>query len=408
MPQHNTSSFGRGWIPGSRDIGLPGEERLSPLPPAGGAGGGHVGAGAALDGEHALPPTPSRRREGEVSLALPFTPPRRVRFLNVLATTGNVRRACHEVGVSPQSAYVHKRRDAAFAHGWNAALILARDAAEEVLAERALHGVSETIFYRGEAVGSRTRFDARLLLAHLARLDAHATRAEAELDPAPGIAARFDDYLAELLDAGETGADPVFEPPIHEFDQPPQWTPATPTREEALRAAREEVLRAFPTEVADLPPEATADIDLDEADEDDVLDAALAEAQHTAEVAAAEAWDTQQETRLATLEALFAGEADAAPDGPPHFCEAQMASDLTDPPHFCEAQMGRGTTKGGGGVTPPQTEEQTPAEPPIETKSAKLPQDRVNPVNRRSLIAARPSLAFMRPSAAHRAGGGCR
>ncbi|MBX9664710.1 hypothetical protein [Novosphingobium sp.] len=355
-------------------------------------------------------------------MCLPFTPRRRVRFLNVLATTGNVRRACHEVGVSPQSAYVHKRRDAAFAHGWNAALILARDAAEEVLAERALHGVSETIFYRGEAVGSRTRFDARLLLAHLARLDAHATRAEAELDPAPGIAARFDDYLAELLDAGETGADPVFEPPIHEFDQPPQWTPATPTREEALRAAREEVLRAFPTEVADLPPEATADIDLDEADEDDVLDAALAEAQHTAEVAAAEAWDTQQETRLATLEALFAGEPDAAEDplhfceaqmasdlkDPPHFCEAQMASDPTDPPHFCEAQMGRGTTEGGGGANPPHPEEQTPAEPPIETKSAKLPQDRVNPVNRRGLIAARPPLAFMRPSAAHRAGGGCR
>jgi hypothetical protein len=321
-------------------------------------------------------------------MCLPFTPRRRVRFLNVLATTGNVRRACHEVGVSPQSAYVHKRRDAAFAHGWNAALILARDAAEEVLAERALHGVSETIFYRGEAVGSRTRFDARLLLAHLARLDAHATRAEAELDPAPGIAARFDDYLAELLDAGETGADPVFEPPIHEFDQPPQWTPATPTREEALRAAREEVLRAFPTEVADLPPEATADIDLDEADDEDVLDAALAEAQHTAEVAAAEAWDTQQETRLATLEALFAGD--------------------EDPLHFCEAQMGRGTTEGGGGANPPQTEEQTPAEPPIETKSAKVPQDRVNPVNRRRLIAALPPLAFMRPSAAHRAGGGCR
>ena len=42
---HQPSSFGRGWIPASRDIGLPGESSPNaavPLPQAGGVRGGHV------------------------------------------------------------------------------------------------------------------------------------------------------------------------------------------------------------------------------------------------------------------------------------------------------------------------------------------------------------------------------
>lgn len=66
------------------------------------------------------------------------------------------------------------QRSARFAAGWDGALVLARQVAEDVLAQRALEGVEEPVFYRGEQVGSRWRFDARLLLAHLARLDAHA------------------------------------------------------------------------------------------------------------------------------------------------------------------------------------------------------------------------------------------
>ncbi|WP_298171999.1 hypothetical protein [Novosphingobium sp.] len=298
--------------------------------------------------------------------ALPFTPERRVRFLHHLATTGNVRRACAAVGVSAQAAYVHKRRDGAFAHGWHAALLLARDAAEEVLAERALNGVQETIFYRGEAVGHRVRFDARLLLAHIARLDRHADQAEQEGAPAPGIAARFDEYLAELREAAEPGDEPAFAPPDYDFDAPPQWTPAQPTREEALLAAREEVLYAFPPESEDLPAEALAGLDLDAIDPIDIWPEALAHAQHTAETAAAAEWDAASQTRLAALDTLL-------------------------DEHEC----------------PPR------AEPAIETKSAKVSHDRVNRVNLRALIAARPplSLAWLSlrsPSAAHRAGAGCR
>ena len=393
MNQHSTSTFGRGWIPMERDIGLPddvdpfahrraGGGRVrrdgapltecireedayhsSPLPPAGGAGGGRVDERTAYP-EHTLPPPPSRMRDG-LSMSLPFTVPRRVRFLHMLATTGNVRRACAMVGVSAQSAYVHKRRDAAFAHGWDAALLLARDAAEEVLAERALHGVSETIFYRGEAVGSRTRHDARLLLAHLARLDRHAERTEAGRVAAPGIAARFDDYLAELLDTAETGWDPLFEPPLDDLDGPAQWTPVHPAREDALRAAREDVLYSFPKDVDALPPEALADLDPEGLKPGEVHAAALAQAQDAATTAAAETWDEAAAARLAALDAFFAAEDDA--DEP----------DLPDPLHFHEVQMGRGTARaagGGGAMAPtapsdPALSDPAPSEPPIETKA---------------------------------------
>ena len=202
MEQRSSSGFGRGWVPMERDIGIPNDDLPAPR------------------------------------IAHGFTPERQVRFLHHLATSGHVRRACAAVGVSAQAAYVCKRRDLAFARGWDAALVLARDAAEEVLAERALNGTREMIFYRGEVVGSRIRFDPRLLLAHLARLDKH----HAEARDAANIAARFDEYLGEML----TG-EPEFLAPLEDIEppEPTEWQPARPTREEALLAAREAALYAY-------------------------------------------------------------------------------------------------------------------------------------------------------------------
>lgn len=40
-----------------------------------------------------------------------------------------------------------------------------------MLADRALNGVKENVFYHLEEVARRRRYDSRLLLAHLARLD---------------------------------------------------------------------------------------------------------------------------------------------------------------------------------------------------------------------------------------------
>ncbi|WP_298197898.1 hypothetical protein [Novosphingobium sp.] len=121
-----------------------------------------------------------------------FTPERQALFLAVLAETGAVRSACARVGVSAQCVYLLRRRSVLFAAAWDAALVQALRVAEDVLATRALDGVEEPIFYRGEQVGSRWRFDARLLLAHLARLDTHAARSP----QACARADRFDELLA--------------------------------------------------------------------------------------------------------------------------------------------------------------------------------------------------------------------
>lgn len=116
---------------------------------------------------------------------------RKVRFLDRLAAKGNVRAACAFVGMSRESAYRLRRRDPLFARGWAAALVLARDLGAEVLADRAVEGVEEEIYYRGELIGTRRRYDSRLLLAHLARLDSQVNEAGAAPD-----AARFDELLA--------------------------------------------------------------------------------------------------------------------------------------------------------------------------------------------------------------------
>lgn len=199
------STFGRGWIPASRDIGLPGEV---PLPPAGGVRGGHVPASEWAcdvgDEEQALPrPLPRAGGAGgdlsplaSVGGVHAFTSVRIAQFLAHLSLEGNVRAAAFAAGVSAQTAYVRRRRDPAFAGLWDAALIVAREAAEQVLATRALHGTTETIWFRGEAVGERRRFDSRLLLAHLARLDARAARASANVRQS---VATFDETLAALM-----------------------------------------------------------------------------------------------------------------------------------------------------------------------------------------------------------------
>ena len=74
-----------------------------------------------------------------------WTPERRTLFLDDLATRGNVRAACARVGMSRDTAYRLRRRDALFASGWDAALLLARDSVAETLGDRAIDGIEEQV-----------------------------------------------------------------------------------------------------------------------------------------------------------------------------------------------------------------------------------------------------------------------
>jgi len=129
---------------------------------------------------------PAARRDG-------WSPERKLRFLDRLAANGNVRSACAAVGMSRDAAYTLRRRDALFARGWAAALLLAREAGVELLADNATEGIEEDVWYRGEHVGTKRRFDARLLLAHLARLDRLVEEAGQRT---ADDAARFEEILA--------------------------------------------------------------------------------------------------------------------------------------------------------------------------------------------------------------------
>ena len=111
--------------------------------------------------------------------------------------------SCRAVDLSAEAAYRLRRRDAFFARGWAAALVLARENGVQALAERAIEGVEEQIYYRGELVGTRRRYDARLLLAHLARLDAMVGDNAACAD-----AGRFDELL-NCVATGELALPPV-------------------------------------------------------------------------------------------------------------------------------------------------------------------------------------------------------
>ena len=76
-------------------------------------------------------------------------------------------------------------------------MVIARGQAEALLADYAMSGVEEEVWYHGEIVGTRRRVSDRLLLAHLGRLDRMRTDARIE-----ALAEDFDGLLHRMR-AGE-------------------------------------------------------------------------------------------------------------------------------------------------------------------------------------------------------------
>lgn len=113
----------------------------------------------------ALPEQPAASQDSA------FGRQRQADFLHALAASGSVRGAAARARVSHQTAYRERLASPVFRRAWDAALLAARALAEEVLASRAIDGVEEEVLYHGEVVATRRRYDGRLLLAHLARLD---------------------------------------------------------------------------------------------------------------------------------------------------------------------------------------------------------------------------------------------
>ena len=95
-----------------------------------------------------------------------WTAPRQVEFIEALAECACVEEACKRVGMSATSAYALRRRlDAAgFRQAWDHALDYGIRRLSDAAFSRALNGVAQPVFYKGEQVGERRRFDERLTM----------------------------------------------------------------------------------------------------------------------------------------------------------------------------------------------------------------------------------------------------
>ena len=85
-------------------------------------------------------------------------------FLAALAEHCNVRAACRAAGVGREAAYDLRRADPAFAAAWETALEEGVELLEEEVRRRALHGVSEPVFYRGAECGTIQRYSDTLAI----------------------------------------------------------------------------------------------------------------------------------------------------------------------------------------------------------------------------------------------------
>lgn len=235
---------------------------------------------AAWDTAPPPPGAPAPRQDG-------WTPERERIFLTTLAETGVVADAARAAGMSRESAYARRNSAAghAFALGWDAAILLSRHATADDVASRSRHGVIDKIYRNGELVAERHRYDNRLTMAHLTRLDRLA--AEAERRPeVHAVAAEYDRYL-DSLPEGNAGAERFLAArfPLHHDDSGPRepgeaWSHSDHT---LLRPGSERAMLARHTAYAEAGGGLAREIRLDDLDPARMLDwtpEQLARAEH--------------------------------------------------------------------------------------------------------------------------------
>jgi hypothetical protein len=75
------------------------------------------------------------------------------RLLDAIATTGNLKRACEQTGISAGSHYSWLKRDPAYAAAYEDAANEAADMLEAEAFRRGHDGVDKPVFYQGEECG---------------------------------------------------------------------------------------------------------------------------------------------------------------------------------------------------------------------------------------------------------------
>lgn len=136
------------------------------------------------------------------------------RYIEALAETGSITRACAAVGKSRVAAYGlrHRNEGVAFNLGWDAAILIARAQLSDDLVERAIWGQEDVVVRSTDGTlisRSHKRHDNRLGMSTLSRLDRMAQRDNFD-DPdavtARMISADFEAFL-DLIEAGGGAAE---------------------------------------------------------------------------------------------------------------------------------------------------------------------------------------------------------
>ena len=137
-----------------------------------------------------------------------WSPDKQRAFLEGIARGLTVEQACRLVGMSPSSAYAFRQRaaGAAFALGWRAANLVAREHLADKLLARAIDGQVETMTRPDGSTISRHRYDNRLAVTMLARLDRQADEAPAPAHHAARLVAQDFEAFCEQIERDDAPA----------------------------------------------------------------------------------------------------------------------------------------------------------------------------------------------------------
>lgn len=137
-----------------------------------------------------------------------------VPFCTALAESGNVSHACKTVLIARSTAYEAREAHADFAAAWDEALEFAADALEFEIRRRAMQGVDEPIFYKGQEVGTIRRYSDGLLmfLAKATRPEKFRERLQVKNDvnltASDALVAAFGDAVAKIYGDNTPEAQP--------------------------------------------------------------------------------------------------------------------------------------------------------------------------------------------------------
>lgn len=137
-------------------------------------------------------------------------------FLRELGASHSVSAAAKAVGMSRQSAYALRARlkGEPFDIAWETAFQHGYDALHQAALERALHGIEQQVWFKGEVVGTRRHFDERLTCFLLAMRNNQGAQQLSRYRAAADYWSERWDRLLDQVEHGEVHWSEVVDPTL--------------------------------------------------------------------------------------------------------------------------------------------------------------------------------------------------